>query len=232
MVMIASRFPSIPAPCVLKLWMSPGSPLSMHLIFAGTSCRRFLRARQFDVKKALDFFRVACQARKNNSFFDFYENVDVVDYEQTRKLVCSVPSPERKFQFLTPLQCLAWTGRRDKRGLPICLFDMKYLTSDLGAYMKSCESQSAPRATTTGLPSSMTLRLLAVFEGTVRFVLPLCSLIRKRPNPETPIFQATVIADISAVSLVQNWRIRSWLQFYSKILADTYPEILHRIIVS
>ena len=98
--------------------------------------------------------------------------------------------------------------------------------------MKSCDSESASRANKTGLPSSMTLRSLAVFEGIVRFVLPLCSLIRKRANPETPIFQTTVIADISAVSLVQIWRIRSWLQFYSKILADSYPEILHRIIVS
>ena len=154
-----------------------------------------------------------------------------MDYEKSRKLVCSVPLQEQKFHFLTPLQCLAWTGRRDKRGLPICLFDMKYLSS-LGSYMKSCDSQSAPRATTTGLPTLMTLHSVALFEGMVRFVLPLCSLIRKRPNPETPMFQATVIADISAVSLMQIWRIRSWLQFYSKILADNYPEILHHIIVS
>ena len=212
--------------------MSPGSPLSIHLIFAGNFCRRFLHARQFDVKKALDFFRVACQARKDSSFFDFYENVDVIEYEQTRKLVCSFHLPEWTSQSLTSPQCLAWTGRRDKRGLPICLFNMKYLTSNLGAYIKSCGPESAPRVTTTGLPSLMTLRSLGVFEGIVRFVLPLCSLIRKRPNPETPIFQATVIADISAVSLVQIWRIRSWLQFYSKILADSYPEILRRIIVS
>ena len=232
MVMITSRFPNIPAPCVLKLWMSAGLPLSIRLIFAGNFCRRFLRARQFDVKKAIDFFRVICQARKDSSLFDFYENVDVTEYEQTRKLVCSVHLPEWKSRSLTPSQCLAWTGRRDKRGLPICLFDMKYFISNLGAYMKSCNSESARRGNKTGLPSSMTLRSLAVFEGIVRFVLPLCSLIRKRPNPETPIFQATVIADISAVSLVQIWRIRSWLQFYSKILAGSYPEILHRIIVS
>ena len=94
MAMITSRFPNIPAPYVLKLWMSPGSPLSIHLTFAGNFCRRFLRARQFDVKKALDFFRVACQARKDSSFFEFYENVDVTEYEQNSKLVCSVQLQE------------------------------------------------------------------------------------------------------------------------------------------
>ncbi|KAL9070719.1 MAG: hypothetical protein Q9161_004652 [Pseudevernia consocians] len=146
-------------------------------------------------------------------FLKFYENVEVVDYEETRKLF------------------MAWTGRRDKRGLPICLFDMKYLTSNLEAYKKSCDSLSTSRATSTGLPSAVTLRSLAVFEGMVRFVLPLCSLVRARPSPETPIFQATIIADISAVSLMQIWRIRSWFQSNSKILADAYPEILDRVIV-
>lgn len=123
---------------------------------------------------------------------------------------------------------MAWTGRRDKRGLPICLFDIKYITSNLEAYKKSCDSLSTSRATPTGLPSAVTLCSLAVFEGMVRFVLPLCSLICKRPSSETPIFEATVIADISAVSLMQMWRIRSWFQLNT----DAYPEILDRVIVS
>ena len=118
---------------------------------------------------------------------------------------------------LTPLQCMAWTGRRDKRALPICLFDMAYLTSNLDAYKKSCDSLATSGPTPTGSPSVVTLRSLAVFDGMVRFVFPLCSLIRKRPSPETPIFQATVIADISGVSLIQIWRIRSWLQTFCKV---------------
>ena len=151
----------------------------------------------------------------------------------TKKLASlSVVFPKRNCHSLIPLQFMAWTGRRDKRGLPICLFDMKYLTSNLEAYIKSCDSLSTSRATSTGLPSAVTLRSLAVFEGMVRFVLPLCSLVRARPSPETPIFQATIIADISAVSLIQIWRIRSWFQSNSKILADAYPEILDRVIVS
>ncbi len=151
----------------------------------------------------------------------------------TKKLAgLSVVFPKCNYHSLTPLQFMAWTGRRDKRGLPICLLDMKYLTSNLEAYKESCDSLSTSRPTPTGLPSAVTLRSLAVFEGMVRFVLPLCSLIRKRPSPETPIFQATVIADMSAVSLVQIWRIRSWFQLNSKLLADAYPEILDRVIVS
>ena len=118
MVMIISRFPNIPAPCVLKLWMSLGSPLSTHLIFVGGFCRRFLRARQFDVRKALEFFWVACQARKDSSVFDFYENVDVMEYEKSRELVCSVHLPEWNSRSMTPSRCLAWTGRRDKLAYP------------------------------------------------------------------------------------------------------------------
>lgn len=139
---------------------------------------------------------------------------------------------KRRCRSLTPLQCMAWTGRRDKRGLPICLFDMAYLTSNLGAYKKSCDSLNTFRPTPTRLASAATLRSLAVFDGMVRFVFPLCSLIRKRPSPETPIFRATIIADISGGSLIQIWRIRSWLQTFGKILADAYPEILDRVIVS
>ena len=185
MVMIISRFLNIPPPWVLKLRMSLGSPGSTHLIFVGDFCRRFLRASRFHVRKALDFFWIACQARKDSSFFVFYENADVMEYETSRKLVCNVHLTEWKSRSMTPSQCLAWTGRRDKRGLPICLSDMKYLISYLGAYIKSCDSESAPRAHKTGLPPSMTRRSLTVFEGIVRFVLPLCSLLRKRPNPKS-----------------------------------------------
>lgn len=150
----------------------------------------------------------------------------------TKKLggLC-VRFPKRKYHFLTTLQFMTWTGRRDKRGLPIYLFNMKYLTSNLEAHYLSCGSLSTSRPTRTGLPPAATLRSLAVSQGIVRFVLPLCSLIRKRPSP-APIFQATVIADISAVSLVQIWRISSWIQFFSKVLTDAYLEILDRVIVS
>ena len=127
---------------------------------------------------------------------------------------------------------MAWTGRRDKRALPVCLFDMAYLTANLDSYKKCCDSLATSRPIPTGSPSVVTLRSLAVFDGMVRFIFPLCSLVRKRPCPDTPIFQATVIADISGVSLVQIWRIVSWFQTFSKILADAYPEILDRVIVS
>ena len=66
----------------------PISLLDIHLTSARLSCRRFLRARQFDVRKAVDFFRAACQARNDSNFDKFYENLDIDDYEDTRKLVC------------------------------------------------------------------------------------------------------------------------------------------------
>lgn len=132
--------------------------------------------------------------------------------------------PKCRYSSLTPLQCMAWTGRRDKQALSICLFDMAYLTANLGAYEKSCDSLATTLPTPTGSPLAVRLGSLAVFKGMVRFVFPLCSLVRKKPSPETSIFQATVIPDISGLSLVQIRRIRSYFQTFSKILADAYPK--------
>ena len=136
--------------------------------------------------------------------------------------------PKRRCHSLTPLQCMAWAGRRDKRGLPVCLFDMAYLTSNLDAYKKSCDSLDSSRPAPTGVPLAVTLRSLTAFDGMVRFVLLLCSLVDKRPSLETPIFQATVIADISEVSLIQMRRIRSWLNWPDRLPQTTTCPTKHQ----
>ena len=49
--------------------------------------RRFFRARQTNVRGALKQFSDAYTARQVNQVSVFYENVEVKDYEETRKLV-------------------------------------------------------------------------------------------------------------------------------------------------
>lgn len=74
------------------------------------------------------------------------------------------------------------------------------------------------------------LRLFALYENMVRFVLPLCSSL-SRPNPETPIVSTTNIVDISGVGLKQFWNLKGHMQDASVLATAHYPETLDRIFV-
>lgn len=76
------------------------------------------------------------------------------------------------------------------------------------------------------------LRLFALYENLTRFVMPLCSAVPGRPNPETPIDQSNNIVDISRVGLKQFWNLRSHMQDASTLATAHYPETLDRIFVS
>lgn len=75
------------------------------------------------------------------------------------------------------------------------------------------------------------LRLFALYENLTRFVLPLCSAIQDRPNPETPISQSNNIVDISGVGLKQFWNLKSHMQDASTLATAYYPETLDRIFI-
>lgn len=76
------------------------------------------------------------------------------------------------------------------------------------------------------------LRLFALYENLVRFVLPLCAAMSDRPNAETPITQSSNIVDITGVGLKQFWDLKSHLQDSSGLATAYYPETLDRIFVS
>ena len=76
------------------------------------------------------------------------------------------------------------------------------------------------------------LRLFALYENLTRFVMPLCSAVPGRPNPETPVDQSNNIVDISKVGLKQFWNLRSHMQDASQLATAHYPETLDRIFVS
>lgn len=96
------------------------------------------------------------------------------------------------------------------------------MTTYLSATSKSKISGPAP---------SKTLRLFALYENLTRFVLPLCSAVPGRPNPETPVDQANNIVDISKVGLKQFWNLRNHMQDASTLATAHYPETLDRIFV-
>lgn len=76
------------------------------------------------------------------------------------------------------------------------------------------------------------LRLFALYENLTRFVMPLCSAVPGRPNPESPVDQSNNIVDISRVGLKQFWNLRNHMQDASQLATAHYPETLDRIFVS
>ncbi|KAL8869088.1 MAG: hypothetical protein Q9174_004533 [Haloplaca sp. 1 TL-2023] len=147
--------------------------------------------------------------RKENNLDALYEKIDIKDYQEARSVY-----PQ-------------WTGRRDKRGIPVYLYEVGKLDSKkMIAY-----SQATSKSKTKGPSPSRMLRLFALYENLTRFVMPLCSAVPGRPNPETPVDQSNNIVDISKVGLKQFWNLKSHMQDASQLATAHYPETLDRIFI-
>lgn len=97
--------------------------------------------------------------------------------------------------------------------------------------MVAYASATSKSSVNSPAPSKM-LRLFALYENLTRFVMPLCSAVPGRPNPETPVDQSNNIVDISKVGLKQFWNLRSHMQDASTLATAHYPETLDRIFVN
>lgn len=121
-----------------------------------------------------------------------------------------------------------WLGRRDKRGIPLFLFEISPLNSkNISTY----EKELAKSKTTIPNVATKNIRLFALYESLTRFVTPLCSMV-PRNHPETPISQSNNIVDISGVGLKQFWNLKGHMQDASVLATAHYPETLDRIFVS
>lgn len=87
-----------------------------------------------------------------------------------------------------------------------------------------------PGEVESNLPPKM-LRLFALYENLCNFALPLCSMVRDRPFPHTPVSQSSNIVDISNVSLRQFWNLKNHMQDASQLATAHYPETLDRIFI-
>ncbi|KAJ9218032.1 hypothetical protein DTO166G4_423 [Paecilomyces variotii] len=172
---------------------------------------RFLRARKFDINAAFQQFKDTEEWRKDNKIEALYENIDVESYDEARRMY-----PQ-------------WTGRRDRRGIPVYVFAIRHLDSKaMAAYTsKVSHSTTAETHKSSTVPARL-LRLFALYENLLRFVMPLCSQL-PRPNPETPIVTSTNIVDVSGVGLRQFWNLKGHMQDASVLATAHYPETLDRI---
>ncbi|KAK3984344.1 CRAL-TRIO domain-containing protein [Cladorrhinum sp. PSN332] len=175
---------------------------------------RFLRARKWVPADAFQQFKDTEEWRKSNQLDVLYDTIDVDAYEETRSLY-----PQ-------------WTGRRDRRGIPLYLFQIRHLDAKtVGDYEKKTEKTNASKAQSDGSTPQRLLRLFALYENLTRFAQPLCTEMTDRDNAETPITLSTNIVDVSQVSLRMFWNLKSHMQIASTLATAHYPETLDRIFV-
>jgi hypothetical protein len=174
---------------------------------------RFLRARKFDVQGAYKQFTETEDWRKAEKIDALYENIRLESFERTRQMY-----PQ-------------WIGRRDRRGIPVYLFEVKHLTNkNVSSFSSEVTSQGASETHKDSTIPARLLCLFSLYEHLLQFVHPLCSALA-RPNPETPIVSSNNIVDISGVSLMQFWNLRSHMQDASVLSTAHYPETLDRIFI-
>ncbi|OOO09020.1 cellular retinaldehyde-binding/triple function domain protein [Aspergillus oryzae] len=176
---------------------------------------RFFKASHLNPHRALQQLEEATRFREEQHVLHLYMTIHVDDFEDTRRFY-----PH-------------WTGRRDKRGLPILMVDMAHYDQAAMAQWKKTRDMSCctdPTVTSTAGPN-MAQRATVFHDSLTRFVLPLCSAMDDRPNPLTPVSNAVYIVDASVVSVKQAWNLKDFAQEVSWILMTCYPETIERIFV-
>ncbi|KAJ5742480.1 CRAL-TRIO domain-containing protein [Penicillium nucicola] len=174
---------------------------------------RYLRARGFDVAAAFEQFDFGMEWRKENGIEEFYNNLEVQSYEESRKMY-----PQ-------------WIGRRDHDGRPVYVFAVKNFTKkNLDEYLGKISSCESTKEYCKPSAPGYVLHFHALFDNLIRFVTPLVSELT-RPNENIPVSASTHIIDISGVSLKQFFAIRKYLQESSEMATKHYPETLGRVFV-
>lgn len=166
---------------------------------------RYLRARRWDLPAAQAQFAATEAWRRTIGLDHLYDTIDVEAYEASRHLY-----PQ-------------WIGRRDKRGIPVYLFEIRHLDPKIIA-----KHEKAAAGTTSKMGN-----LFALYENLTRFTQPLCTQLPDRDYAGvTPITLSTNIVDVSRVSLKGFWNLKDHMQSASQLATAHYPETLDRIFVS
>ncbi|KAL2760212.1 hypothetical protein ACRALDRAFT_2096211 [Sodiomyces alcalophilus JCM 7366] len=176
---------------------------------------RYLRARRWFPADAAVQFADTEAWRAANDIDVLYKTIDLAAYDAARRLY-----PQ-------------WTGRRDRRGIPLYVFEVRHLDSKaVGEYEKQGkEGGTFSDAKTDGNTPNGLLRLFALYENLTLFAMPLCTQLQDRDPPNVPITMSTNIVDISGVSLRQFWNLKGHMQAASQLATAHYPETLDRIFI-
>ncbi|CAK5279066.1 unnamed protein product [Mycena citricolor] len=172
---------------------------------------RYLRARKYDPAEALHQLKDTEAWRKANKLDELYDSFDVNAYEDGRKVYHQ------------------WTGRRDLTGRPLYVYEISTIKDNMAAFERSSKIAAVP-ATDGSAPIPGKLRVLfALYENMSEYVLPLANAVPTRPNRDEPVFTTTHIVDLSNMSLMQYWNLKSHMQAASTLASAHYPETLERM---
>uniref|UniRef100_A0A093VEW7 SEC14 cytosolic factor n=1 Tax=Talaromyces marneffei PM1 TaxID=1077442 RepID=A0A093VEW7_TALMA len=183
---------------------------------------RFLNARGFDVQGALKQYKESTTAHKNNHIAELYDEIDVKVFEEIRSIY-----PH-------------WTGRFNKRGLPIFVFDVVNLDNEaIKSYERTRNLKSVPineisLATEKPVATSLSRpqRALIYHDYVTRFLFPLCSkLSQSEVKEKGETTHCIYLVNIANMTLKQVWDLRNYAQDVSRLLATNYPEVVDRIYV-
>ncbi|KAG6299556.1 hypothetical protein E4U09_008058 [Claviceps aff. purpurea] len=175
---------------------------------------RYLRARRWVPEDAYRQFKDTEDWRASNQIDTLYRTIELEAYEQSRRLY-----PQ-------------WTGRRDRRGTPLFVFDVKKLDhKTVSEYEKQGAKTNVSDARTDGKTPPGLLRLFALYENLTRFTQPFCTQLLDRDHAEVPITMSTNIVDITGVGLKQFWNLKSHMQSASQLATAHYPETLDMIFI-
>ncbi|OGM44205.1 hypothetical protein ABOM_007696 [Aspergillus bombycis] len=161
---------------------------------------------------ALEQFQEATTFHADRNVHAFYNAISVDDYEDTRRLY-----PH-------------WTGRRDKQGQPIMIFDLAHMKIEAMTRWRETRNLPCGDASATSSPD-MAQRACVFNDGLTRFILPLCTAMTDRPDSSIPVTKSTCLVDGSALSLKQAWNLRDFAQEVSWIFSTCYPETISHIIL-
>ncbi|KAF7314905.1 CRAL-TRIO domain-containing protein [Mycena indigotica] len=177
---------------------------------------RFLRARRFEVPDALHMIRETEAWRTANKLEELYDTLDVSAYEDARRVYHQ------------------WTGRRDLLGRPVYVYEISHLKNNMSAFEQSSKilpsNPSSGDAATKPIPGKLRV-LFGLYENMAEFVLPLCTAVKSRPDPETPITSTAHIVDVSGVGLMGFWNLKNHMQAASTLASAHYPETLDRVYI-
>jgi len=156
---------------------------------------RFLRARSFDRKGALKQFSDREAWAKRLNLLHLYATSSVEVFSE--------------MQSLFP----RWTGRRDKMGYPLCVYQPAKVSSALLSKISylSLEEREG--------------RISAVQESLLLAINPLMSTLPSGSYP-TPVDGTSNIIDMDGLSFYQAWNLRALLQETSTLSNANYPETM------
>ncbi|CAG8067312.1 unnamed protein product, partial [Penicillium nalgiovense] len=188
---------------------------------------RFLAARRFDPDAALDQLKETYQFRQEKSTLKLYDIIPISDFEQARQFVSGNPLLLMKPHLHDSGSSLNRSQRQEWSAdmhLPILIKMVQHARRRLA---KPLAGNIHIRCTTSSSSGYVTVGL----DRLTCFFLPLCSMMKDRPDSSVPITNSVYLVDASYLGLEQGWSVRTFAQQISWLLSTRYPKTIQRIIV-